>query len=92
MAKVTDAMLEGLGAGFSRNDFRHISKHLGEFQELDPELGMKQVVEMGRAIIGDTANKIGARTFEKTMEIGGKNVVVRAIAKTTGGLKSIFVP
>jgi RHS repeat-associated protein len=91
IGKITEEVLTAAG-GISANTFRKLSAHLPEFQKLDSEFGMKELVSLGRQIIDNPANKVGTRTFEQAATIGGKTVTVRAARFTyANDLKTAYI-
>ena len=72
----------------SRNNVKHILKHLPEFQALDPNLTVKEVVEIGRNVVA-TGTKVRTSTWVKSVVIGGKEVVVRAAVNANNMLRTV---
>ncbi len=79
----------------SKNNLRHISKHLSEFQKYDPNMTLRNLVDLGHKIISNTNNLIatpgGREVFEETVEIGSKSLIVRAVLNTAGKLNSVQI-
>ncbi|MGH9356218.1 MAG: RHS repeat-associated core domain-containing protein, partial [Terriglobia bacterium] len=74
----------------SARNLKHIAQHLPEFQELDPSATVEDLVRIGKDV-ARTGNRTGALTFEKTVQIGGIEVKVRAVLNAVGRLRTVYI-
>ncbi len=74
----------------SNNSLKHIVKHLDEFQKLDPSMTMNKLVDIGTDVV-QTGSQIGGSAFTKTVQIGGHQVMVRAVVNNNHALRSIHI-
>jgi RHS repeat-associated protein len=75
----------------SKGNLKHIlQRHLGRFQELNPGMTADDIVSLG-IDVAQTGKQVAGNAFVKTVEIGGKEVTVRAILNPNNGLRSVHV-
>lgn len=88
------AAIEAL-EGVSKGNLKHIAKHLDQFRKLDPSMTLEEVVSLGKQIASRSENLVGTpggrKVFEEAVNIGGKQVKVRAVVNPTGGLRSVHI-
>ncbi|MGH9967448.1 MAG: hypothetical protein ACREBG_06395 [Pyrinomonadaceae bacterium] len=81
--------------GVSKGNLKHIGKHLDSFRRLDPSMTVDKLVELGHQIAGRAENLIGSpggrKVFEEVVNVGGKEVKVRAVLNPAGGLRSVHI-
>lgn len=73
------------------NKMGHASKHLKEFQDIDPSLtdtDAAKILEHVRSVGTSTATKHGGKAFEAAVNIGGKSVNVQVIESAGGVIKT----
>jgi RHS repeat-associated protein len=79
----------------STRNWKHISKHLSSFQELDSKMTLKSVERLGRKIASNGKNFVSAKggntNFEQVVKIGGNKVNVRAVLNKNNTLRSIHI-
>ena len=79
----------------SKRNWKHISKHLPEFQKLDSKMTLKSVERLGRKIAGNGNNFVSAKggntNFEQAVKVGGNKVNVRAVLNKNNSLRSIHI-
>jgi RHS repeat-associated protein len=88
-------LLEQELAQVSKGNLKHIAQHLDEFKRLDPSMTVDKVVELGQQIVSKAENLVstpgGRKVFDQIVNIGGKEVKVRAVLNPSGGLRSVFI-
>lgn len=79
----------------SKRNLKHISKHLPEFQKLDSSMTIEKVVDLGQKIASKAGNLVGTpggrKVFEEVVDVGGRQVKVRAVLNQNGGLRSVHI-
>lgn len=79
----------------SKRNLKHISKHLSAFQKLDSSMTIEKVVDLGQKIASKTGNLVGTpggrKVFEEVVDVGGRQVKVRAVLNQNGGLRSVHI-
>lgn len=66
------------------NKMGHASKHLKDFQKLDPKLtegDVAKILDHVRSVGKATPTSFGGKAFEAVVEIGGKSVTVKVIER-----------
>jgi RHS repeat-associated protein len=79
----------------SKNNIKHVLKHLSEFVALDPTFTFEKQVELGLQIARDRANFLGKHgelfNFKGTALIGGIAASVFVVVAASGQLKSVYI-
>jgi len=78
----------------SKNNIKHINKHVSDFQKFDKNMNLEKLIELGEKItkIENYIGSPGGRAnFQATVNIGGKNVNVRAVYDTANKLQTVFI-
>ena len=79
----------------SKGNLKHIAKHLPQFLKLDSSMTLEKVVALGLQVASKGGNLVGTpggrKVFEATVEIGGKQVTVRAVLNPEGVLRSVHI-
>ncbi|MFB2920382.1 hypothetical protein [Aerosakkonema funiforme] len=79
----------------SQRNLKHISKHLSDFQQYDPNLSLDDIVKLGLEIASRRENLIatpgGRQVFEQNVMIGNQQVIVRAVLNQIGNLRSVHI-
>ncbi len=83
-------LLRQVSKVLSNNSLKHIAKHLDEFQKLDPFLTMNNIVDIGTDV-AQTGSQVAGNAFVKTVQIGGKEVTVRAVLNSNNALRSVHI-
>jgi len=78
-----------------KRNCKHIAKHLKDFQELDPDMTLDDIIDLGIEIAIDVRNYFKTKgdnmAFGKTVKIGGKTVNVRAVLNKNRRLRTVFI-
>lgn len=93
VAKETGAVVAPVLVRVSLGNLKHIGKHLKEFREIDPSITLEKVVEIGQKIVSKGANassRLSNATFQETVTIGGRQVLVKDVLNSEGGIRSIY--
>jgi hypothetical protein len=78
-------------AALSNNSIKHLAAHLDEFKALDPSMTVGDQAKIGFDLISGGGTKVGTRTWEGTVNIGGQSVTVKAVVGGTGQLRSVYI-
>ena len=104
IAPATKAVPSAAGAGaaattsqvvvqVSKGNLKHIAKHLDEFKKLDPSMTVEKMVELGQKIVAKGVNnsaRMSNSTFTEVVKIGGREVTVKVVLNSKGGLRSVY--
>jgi len=79
----------------SKRNWKHISRHLSEFQKLDSRMTLKSLERLGRNVASNSKNfvntKGGNTIFEQAIKIGNNKVKVRAVLNKNMTLRTVFL-
>ena len=77
----------------TKKGVKHIRKHLGEFQSLDPSYTRDDLVNLGQRISQQwnliERTKDNVRTYQQLIDFSGKLLKVRTIVNRAGNLRSV---
>ena len=83
--------------GISKKGLKHATKHLKEFQKLDPKFTEARLIKLAQKISSNSNNAIKFRglgnrkAFQQAVSIGGKRVNVRVVGNEAGNIRSISI-
>lgn len=81
--------------GLSNKGLKHLGKHLGDFQKLDPGFTLNSQIDLGMQIASNTRNFVnnvnGSLGYEAMVMIGNSLVRVRAVVNASGNLRSVYI-
>lgn len=84
-----------LAEDINQRNFKHIKKHLSEFQKYDSNITLNDVIILGNNIAQNSDNFIGTSAesplFEQNVMIGKQKVKVRVVLNPQGNLRSIHI-
>jgi RHS repeat-associated protein len=86
-----DSVLENL----SKNNQRHLKKHLPQFQELDPTINAESLRDLGASIVQPenlvSSPNADQLVFDKVININGASTKVRAVLNRDMKLRSVQI-
>ncbi len=79
----------------SKNNKKHIKRHLSDFQQLDPTITEQTLQALGTEIVRPE-NLVGSPNadqlkFEKVIDINGNPTKVRVVLNREGKLRSVHI-
>jgi RHS repeat-associated protein len=83
-------LLRAVDFTMSRGNVKHMSKHLAEFQKISPGMTFEGMVNLGVEVV-HTGRQVAGKAFAKTVEIGGREVTVRAVLDGANKLRSVHI-
>ncbi len=82
--------------GTSKKNLKHINKHLGQFQKLNPNFTLQQQVNLGQRIASNPQNYIGSSggraAYQANITISGQTVPVRVVVNSVNNIRTIYIP
>jgi len=80
----------------SKNNLKHLAKHLEQFRMLDPTMELGDIIRLGDAIMSDSASlasRAGAKNqfFQAVVDVGGESVLVRVVLNRVGKMNSVHI-
>jgi hypothetical protein len=76
----------------AKRNCKHIAKHLKAFQELDPNMSLEDIIDLGIEIAGDSRNYFKTKGDNKAFgTVGGRTVKVRAVLNRDRRLRTVFI-